>query len=157
MEDTRHVALVDSLERQGSNQSGADTATVLSGENLNRILVLLVGLLRPIKDLTQSLSTTFLEVRVLVEHGTISTNVARLVVLLLANSSNTASRKTGSSCTNELGSSTDELKLGLCALQVQLLGEKIVCLGQVLPRVPKNSKLVMLVVSKVSNILLDSR
>jgi hypothetical protein len=146
MKDTSHVTLVDSLKRQGGNQGGADTATILSSKDFNRVLVLLVGLLGPVENLPQSLGTTLLEVGVLVEYGTVSTDMARLVVFLLANSSNTTGRKPGSSCADELSSSADKLKLGLRALQVQLLVEQVVCLGQVLPGVPKNGRLVVIVV-----------
>lgn len=146
MKDTSHVALVDSLKRQGGNQGGTNTAAVFGSENLDRILFLLALLLRPVKDLSQGLCTSLLEVGVLVEHRAISTDVARFVALLLADSSNTASRESSSSCTNELSGSADELELGACAGQVQLLAEEVVCLLQVLPRVPKDKTLVMRVV-----------
>lgn len=147
MKDTRHVALIDALKRQGGNQGGADTATVLGSQDFNGILFLLVGLLGPVENLSQSLGTTLLEVGVLVEHGTVSTDVARLVLLLLADSSNATGREAGSSCADELGGSADKLKLRLCALQVQLLTKEVAGLGQVLPGVPKNIRLVVLAVS----------
>src|SRR6478735_8556036 len=117
MKDTRHVALIDSLKGQGGNQGGADTTAVLGSKNLNRVLGLLVGLRRPVENLSQSLSSSLLEVGVLVEHGAISTDVARFVTLLLADSSDTTSRKASSTCADELGGPSNELQFGTCGLQ----------------------------------------
>ena len=136
MKDTGQVALVDSLECEGSNESSTYTATILSGEDLDRVFLLRVGLLRPVENLTQCLSTTGLEVRVLVEDGTVSTNVASCVVLLLADSGDTAGGEAGSACTDEFGQATDQLELTAVAVNVQAALEEILGLRQVLEGVP---------------------
>lgn len=90
VQDTVHVSLLDPLHRQGSDQSSTNTASVLGGENLDRIIFLGVRLLRPVQDLTKCLRATSLEVGILVENGSISTNVALLISFLLADGSNAA-------------------------------------------------------------------
>lgn len=90
MQNTRNVTLLDALQCKSGNQRSTDTATVLGGQNLDRVLVSGVLLLGPVKDLAERQGTALLEVGVLVEDGAVGTNVASLVVLLLADSSNTA-------------------------------------------------------------------
>lgn len=89
MQNTRHVALLNPLQGQRSNQRSANTRTVLGSQDLDGVLVTLVGLGGPVEDLTQSLGAAGLEVRVLVEHGAISANVGGLEVLLLADGGDT--------------------------------------------------------------------
>lgn len=120
MEDTRQVALVDSLEGQGGDQGGADTATIFGGKDLDGVLGPLVRLLGPVENLPQSLGASLLEEGVLVEDRSIRTDMACLVVLLLADSSNTASRETSSSCADKLGGLADKLQLRACTSQVEL-------------------------------------
>lgn len=136
VEDTRHVASLHTLQRQRRNQSSTNTATVLSSQNLDGVLGLGVSLLGPVENLLQSLGTTSLEVRVLVEDGAIRTDVARLEVLLLANSSNTTGRETSRTGTNKFGESAEKLELGTSALDLQLVGKQIQSLLEVLKRIP---------------------
>jgi hypothetical protein len=136
MQHTRKVASLDSLQSQSGNQSSAYTATVFSGQDLNGILLLGVRLGRPVEDFAKGLGATGLEVRILVEDGTIRANMAGLVVLLRANGCNTAGRETGGTGTDELGESSNELQLGSCAGDVELGEEQIMGLLQVLKRVP---------------------
>ena len=91
MQNAVHVSLIDPFHRQGSDKGSTNTTSVLSSQNLDRIILLGVRLLGPVEDLTKCLCTASLEVGVLVENGSISTNVALLVALLLADGSNTAS------------------------------------------------------------------
>lgn len=67
--DTGGVALLDTLEGKGGDESGADTGTVLSGHDLDRVVALAerlaVTATFPVEDLLESLSTTGLEVGVL--------------------------------------------------------------------------------------------
>lgn len=112
MKDAGHVALIETLKRQGCNESCAHTATVLGCQNLNRILLPGILLLRPVKNLSERHGATSLEVGILVEDGTVSTNVASLVALLLANGGHTTCRETGGSGANQLSKPTDKLKLG---------------------------------------------
>ena len=139
MKDTGQVALVDSLECEGSNESSTYTATILSGEDLDRVFLLRVGLLRPVENLTQCLSTTGLEVRVLVEDGAVSADMAGLVALLLADGGNTASREAGSTSADELSRPADELELWPIGLDVQLVKEEVKGLLEVLVRVTVDS------------------
>lgn len=77
--DTLVVALLDTLEGEGGDEGGADTGTVLSGEDLDGVVALAerlaVAASLPVKDLLEGLSTTSLEVGVL----------ERLSVLLVGN------------------------------------------------------------------------
>lgn len=132
MQDASHVALLDALQGQGSNQSSTNTRTILSSQNLDRVLVVLVGLGGPVKDLAEGLSTTGLEVRVLVEDRAISSNMTGLEVLLLADGSYTTSRESSGAGADQLGSSADELKLGSVGAKVQLVQEEIKSLLEVL-------------------------
>lgn len=90
VQDTSHVALLNPLQGQRSNQRSTNTRTVLGSQYLNGILVALVGLGGPVEDLTQGLGAAGLEVRVLVEDGAISANMGSLDVLLLADGGDTA-------------------------------------------------------------------
>lgn len=137
VQDTSQVASLGTLEGQSSNQSSSDTATVLGRQNLDWVVLLGVSLLRPVENLAQGLCATGLEVRVLVEDGSVSTDMARLVVLLLANSRDTAGREPGSSCSDELCQSADQLKLRHRRLDVELRLESIVRLLKVLEGVPR--------------------
>lgn len=89
MQNTSHVALLDSLQSQRSNQCSTNTRTVLGSQDLNGVLIALVGLGGPIEDLTQGLGAAGLEVRVFVENGAVSANVGGLNILLLADGCDT--------------------------------------------------------------------
>lgn len=125
MKDARQVALLHTLERECGNQSSAYATTVFGRQNLNRVLGRGVGLLGPVENLLESLRSTRLEVRVLVEDGAIGTNVAGLDVLLLANGSDTAGRETGGASADEFGEAADKLELGRSDLNVQLVGKQV--------------------------------
>jgi hypothetical protein len=59
-------------------------------------------------------------VGVLVKDGTVSTDVACLVTLLLADGSHTAGTETSRSGTDELGSTADQLKLLMGGAELKL-------------------------------------
>lgn len=107
--NTGVVALGDTLERQSSNERGTDTGTILGRDNLNGVALAL----GPVEDLAQGLGATSLEVRVLVEDGTVSADVALGPALLLADGGDTAGGEAGGAGTNQLGQTTAELKLRL--------------------------------------------
>lgn len=132
VQDACHIALLNPLQRKRGNESGTDTGTILGGQDLDGIFVAAVGLGSPVKNLAKGGGAACLEVRVFVKHGAISTDVGTLKVLLLANGSNTASRETGSSGSDQFGSPADELKLRWVGLEVQLVQEKIECFLKVL-------------------------
>lgn len=136
VQNTRHVTSVDPLESQSSNQGGTDTATILGSEDLNRVIVVGVGLLRPVENLAQGHSATGLEVRVFVKHRPVGSNVAILVSLLLADGSNTTGRETSSASANEFGKAADELQLRAVADEVQPRGKGVIGLLKVFVRVP---------------------
>lgn len=136
MQDTSQVTSLDALQGQSSNEGGTNTATILRSKDLDGVLSLGVGLLGPVEDLSQSLGATGLEVRVLVKYRTVSTNVARLVVLLLADGGHTAGRQTSGTGANELGQAADQLELGGRAGDVETLEEAVERLLEVLPRIP---------------------
>jgi hypothetical protein len=136
--DTSKLTLLDSLECKGSDQSGTNTATILSSHDLDRVGITLALLLGPVQHLTESLSATGLEVRVLVKHRSVGTNVSSLVTLLLADSSDTTGRQTCSTSTDKLGETADQLELGLVALEVELAAHQLSGLGQVLERILLN-------------------
>ena len=52
MFNTRQIALLNPLQRQRRDQRSTNTRSVFSWQDLNRILLLLALLLRPIQDLT---------------------------------------------------------------------------------------------------------
>lgn len=135
MKNASHVALLDTLQGQGSNQGSTNTRTVLSSQDLDGVLIVLVCLGGPVEDLAKSCSTTSLEVGVLVEHRAISTNMARRKVLLLADGCHTTGRQASSTSANQLSSAADELKLSSVGAQVQLVQEEVKGLLQVLVRV----------------------
>ena len=93
--NTSMIAILNTLQRQGSNECGTHTATVLSGTDLNWVLP---DLLAPTEDLAQGLGTTSFEVRVLVEDGAVSANVAGFPALLLADGGNATGREAGGAC-----------------------------------------------------------
>lgn len=62
--------------------------------------------------------------------------MARLVILLLANGSDAASRQAGGSGANELGEPADQLKLGQCAGNAELGVEQVKRLLQILKGIP---------------------
>lgn len=132
--DTSHVTFLDTLQGQSGNQGSTNTRTVLGSHDDD--LVLLVR--SPVQDLTESLGTTGLEVRVLGEDRTVGTNVARFDVLLGADGGDTAGRDTGGTSADQLGQTADHLKLRLCRTDIQLTLEKVMSLGQVLVRVLLN-------------------
>jgi hypothetical protein len=136
VQDTGHVAFLDSLESKGGNEGGTNTATVFGSENLDRIFFLGVRFCRPVKNLPQGHSTTSLEMGVFVKHRTICTHVARLVSLLLAYSSHAACREASSACTNQLSKSADEFKLRESTLDVEPCDETVIRLLKILEWVP---------------------
>lgn len=136
MQNTGQIASLGSLEGQSGNESSPNTATILGRQDLYRVFILGVGLLRPVEDLTQGLRATSFEVGILVEDRTVGTNVAGFVVLLLANGCDTAGGKSGSSGSNELCQSSDQLKLRDRGIDVQLGLEGVKSLLEVLKGVP---------------------
>lgn len=136
-QDTGLVASLDALERQRGNQSRTNAAAVFGGENLDRVLVLGVLLLGPVENLTQSLGTAGLEVGVLVEDGTVGADVAIIVVLLLADGSNTTGREASGARTNKLSKAANEFALGSRGGNVELVAEEIGRLLEVLERIPR--------------------
>lgn len=138
-QDSSEVALVDPLQGQRSDQGGTNTGTVFGSEDLNGVLLVLVGLGGPVEDLAEGLRATDLEVRVLVKYGAVSADVAGLVVLLLADGGDAACRQAGSSGADELSRSADELELWSVRLNVQLVKEEVKGLLEVLVGVTANS------------------
>ncbi|KAI7242210.1 hypothetical protein KC330_g20 [Hortaea werneckii] len=69
---------------------------------------------------------SYLEVRVLVKHTPVSSDVRRLVTLLLAHSRNTACAQTRTSRSDELSQATNQLQLRPRALQLQLAEELVI-------------------------------
>lgn len=136
MQDTGQIASLGSLESQSGNESSSNTATILGRQDLYRVFILGVGLRRPVEDFSQGLCATSLEVRVFVKDGTVSTDVARFVILLLANSCDTAGGKPGGSGSDELCQSSDELKLRGRGSDVQLVQEGVRRLLEVLKGIP---------------------
>lgn len=139
MQDTRDVALVDPLQGQRGDQRGTDTGTVFGSEDLNGVLLVLVGLGGPVEDLAEGLRATGLEVGVLVEDGAIGADVAGLIALLLADSGDTTCGQAGSAGADKLSRSADKLELWPVGLDVQLVEEEIKCLLEVLVRVTADS------------------
>ena len=135
VQNTRQVAFLDSLQREGGNQRRADTASVLSRQDLDGVFLLGVLPFRPVEDLAQSLGAAGLEVRVLVEDGAVGAHVAALVPLLLADGGDAAGRQAGGARADELGGPSDQLQLGTVGDDVELGVEEIESLGQVLKRV----------------------
>lgn len=138
-QDTSEVALVDPLQGQRSDQGCTDTRTVFGSEDLNGVLLVLAGFGGPVEDLAESHRATGLEVRVLVEDGAVSANVAGLVALLLADSSDTTRGQAGGAGANELSRPADELELGAVGLDVKLVKEEVKGLLKVLIGVTENS------------------
>jgi len=136
MKDAMHVARLDTLQCQGSNERGAHTTSIFSSKDLNGILLPGICLLRPVQNLTQSLSTTSLEMGVLIEDGAVSSHMTCVITLFFANSCNTACRKTSSSGADELGSPADELKFWSIGINTQLVLEEVGGFRQVLIGVP---------------------
>lgn len=134
--DTSKLALLNSLECKGSNQSGTNTATIFGSHDLNRVGLALVLLLGPVQHFAEGLSAAGLEVGVLVKHRTVSTNVSSLVTLLLADSGDTTSRETCGTGSDKFSQTADQLELGLIALEVELGAHQLGSLGQVLERIP---------------------
>lgn len=120
VQDTRQVTLLDALQRQRRDQRGPDTAAVLGGQDLDRVLLGLVLLLRPVEDLAQGLRPAGLEVRVLVEDGPVGAHVAALVALLLADGRDSAGRQAGRARADQLGCAADEFQLGPVGADVEL-------------------------------------
>ena len=136
MQHTSKIASLDSLQGQRRNQSSTYTTTIFGSKNLNRIFLFGIGLLGPVKNLAKSLGTSGLEVRVLVEDRSICTDVACLVVLLLADGSNAAGRKASGTSSNKFGQSSNKLQLWPCASNTELVVEEIKGLLQVLKGIP---------------------
>lgn len=132
VQDTGQVSLLDTLQGQCGNQRCTYTRSVLGGQDLDRVLVVLIGLGGPIKDLTQGRGATTLEVRVLVKDGAVGADVRCLEALLLADSGNAAGGQAGGPSADELGRLTDELQLGQVGSDVQLIEEEVEGLLEVL-------------------------
>lgn len=136
VQHTCAIARLDALECQSRDQRSTNTATILSGEDLHGVLLVGIFLLGPVQNLTQCLGTASLEMGILVEDGAISTNVTRLVVLLLADSCNTAGRQTGGAGANELGYAADQFQLMTSSGDVEAGVEEIMGLLKVLEGIP---------------------
>lgn len=132
VQNTSHVALLDTLEGKSRNQGGTDTRTVLGGQDFDGVLITLVGLGGPVQDLAQGLSAAGLEVRVLVEDGAVGADVSCLVALLLADSGDATGRKACGPRADELCRLADELKFRQIGLNVQLVEEEIKSLLEIL-------------------------
>lgn len=130
--DTGVVALLNTLQSQGSDERGTNARTIFSGNDLNGVTLAL----GPVEDLAQGLSAAGLKVRVLVEDGAVSADVALGPALLLANCSNTAGRKAGGARTDQLSKATAQLELGLVENQAEPVLEQVLGLRQVLKWVP---------------------
>lgn len=136
VKDTGQVPGLDTLQGQGSDERCADTAAVLGSQDLDRVLLLGILLLGPVEDLTEGLRAARLEVRVLVKDRPIGADVAGWVVLLLANGRDAAGGQAGGAGADELGEPADQLELGSGADDVELLGEGVVSLLEVLEGIP---------------------
>jgi hypothetical protein len=137
VQNTSAVASLDPLQRQRRNQRSTHTTAILSSQNLNRILLRTTSsLLGPVEDLAQGLGATGLEVRVLVEDGTIGADVAAGVVLLLTDGGDTAGREAGGAGANKLGEAADEFELAAVAGDVETAVEEVKGLLEVLEGVP---------------------
>lgn len=136
MKNTSQVPSLDPLECQRSNQRRTNTATILGSQDLNGILLLGVLLLGPVEDLAEGDGAAGLEVRVLVKDRAVGADVAGGVVLLLADGGDTAGREAGGAGADEFREAADELELGAGADDVELLGEGVVGLLEVLEGVP---------------------
>lgn len=125
-------ALPDTLHSQGGDQGSTNTASILSRNHLDRILP---DRLVPTEDLTESVGATLLKVGVFVEDRTIGTDVARLDILHLADSTDTAGGKARSAGTDQLSEAANELTLGLGGIDLEFFLEQSMGFHQVLPRI----------------------
>lgn len=131
-----HVAILDALQSESGDQRSTHTTAILGSQNLDWVILIRVLLLGPIKDLSERLCTTGFEVRVLVKYRTVGANMARVIALLLADSSHSASRETGRPSTDEFGGAANKLEFWAIGVDVELVLEQFGCLRQVLERVP---------------------
>lgn len=132
MQNTRHIALLNPLQRQSSNQRRTNTRSILCSQNLDRVLLLTALLRRPIQNLAQRNSTASLEMRVLVEDRSVCSDVASLVVFLERDGGHTTGGKTCGAGTDQLGETTDEFQLWARGRDAEFVLEQVTCLGQVL-------------------------
>lgn len=137
VKDTSDLALLHSLECQRGDQCSTNTASVLCREDLHRVLLLGALLGRPVENLTERLCASGLEVRILVEDGSIGTDVALLHALLGADRGDTTGRQAGGAGADELGGAADQLELRSGRRQLQLVLEEIGSLLQILKRVTR--------------------
>jgi hypothetical protein len=136
MQNAGQIASLGSLESQSGNESSSNTATILGRQDLYRVFLLRVGLLRPVEDLAQGLCATSFKVRVLVEDRSIGTDVAGFVILLLGDGCDTAGGKSSGAGSDELCQSSDQLKLRDSRSDIQLGLEGVKSLLKILKRVP---------------------
>lgn len=136
VKDTGQVPGLDTLEGQGGDERCADTAAVLGSQDLDRVLLLGVLLLGPVEDLAEGLRAARLEVRVFVKDRPVGADVAGGVVLLLADGRDAAGGQAGGAGADQLGEAADELELGAGADDIELLGEGVVGLLEVLKGIP---------------------
>merc|ERR1712093_381559 len=132
VQNTRHIALLNPLQRQSSNQRRTNTRSILCSQNLDRVLLLTALLRRPIQNLAQRNSTASLEMRVLVEDRSVCSDVASLVVFLERDGGHTTGGKTCGAGTDQLGETTDEFQLWARGRDAEFVLEQVTCLGQVL-------------------------
>merc|ERR1712093_622698 len=115
VQNTRHIALLNPLQRQSSNQRRTNTRSILCSQNL-----------------AQRNSTASLEMRVLVEDRSVCSDVASLVVFLERDGGHTTGGKTCGAGTDQLGETTDEFQLWARGRDAEFVLEQVTCLGQVL-------------------------
>ena len=111
MQNTVHVARLDTLQRQGRNERRPDAAPVLGSQDLDGIFRTGVTLFRPVEDLAERQRTASLKMWVFVENRAVGTHMARVITLLPADSSNSAGREAGGTCADKFGCATDQLQL----------------------------------------------
>lgn len=135
--DTRMDTLPDTLHSQSGDQGSTNTTSILGGNHLDRIFP---HRLVPTEDLTESVGATLLKVGVFVEDRTISTDVARLDILHLADSTDTAGGETRSAGTDQLSEAADEFTLGLSGIDLEFFLKQSMGFHQVLPRITVASR-----------------
>lgn len=134
--NTSQVALANTVQSQCSNERSTHTRTILSSQDLNRILFLGVLLVGPVQDLAQGNCTSLLEVGVFVENRSIGSDVAGLVTLLLCDCCDTTSGETGCSSADEFSQTTNEFQFRTVRNDAKLILEEVCSLGQVLKWIP---------------------
>jgi hypothetical protein len=126
-----HIPLLYPLQRQRRNQRCPNTRSIFCSQDLNRVLLagLLVG---PVQDLAERNGPALLEVRVLVEDGSVGANVAGLVTFLLADGGNATGRKASCARANQFGQTTNELQLWGSSAEAEFVLKELRGLGEIL-------------------------